>query len=72
MPSSFVDLAPTILASYGITVPSAMDGRILSEVFATDQSQTPEVLQEVVEIAPSTIHRSSVQGKRYIDYGQTH
>lgn len=72
LPSSFVDLAPTILASYGIAVPTTMDGRILSEVFATDQSQTPEVRQEVVENAPSTIHRSSVQGKRYIDYGQTH
>lgn len=72
LPSSFVDLAPTILASYGITVPGTMDGRVLSEFFAKDRSGKPVVTQEVIENTPSAVHRSSVQGKRYIDYGQVH
>ncbi len=72
LPSSFVDLAPTILASYGIPVPETMDGRILSEFFVNDQGGNPSVTQEVIENAPSAVHRSSVYGKWYVDYGQTH
>jgi len=49
--ASIMDLAPTILAKFGIKAPEDMDGRVLSEIFATE----PTYLSDSKEIKTSVL-----------------
>jgi len=49
VPTSNVDLVPTILSIHNISVPATMNGRIMDELLvATKKSSTPTVKKEVV------------------------
>jgi arylsulfatase A-like enzyme len=49
MPSSNIDLAPTVLWLLTGTTPNTMDGRVLSEALVVDAPATPQVVTERLE-----------------------
>ncbi|KAA6432697.1 hypothetical protein FEM33_23535 [Dyadobacter flavalbus] len=49
LPTSNVDIVPTVLALYGLPVPPQMDGRVLAEYFENKPSKTGNAKKEVVQ-----------------------
>lgn len=49
LPTSNVDIAPTILGIYGLPVPSQMDGRVISEVLKKQKGDVEKFKKELVE-----------------------
>jgi len=80
LPTSNVDIVPTILGMYGVPVPESIDGRIISEFFdssATSKIQSPknEVLETEVKYSWGTyklvLERSVLGRYRYVNYTKT-
>ncbi|MBK1438872.1 alkaline phosphatase family protein [Parapedobacter sp. ISTM3] len=80
LPSSFIDIMPTVLALHGIGRAGQMDGRVLSEFFADERGgATPKVKIETVKSnAAGTwgsyeveAQLSTIDGHRYLDFGRT-
>ena len=72
VPSSNVDLAPTVLHLLGLTESETMDGRILTEaLISTPHPDSVAVTQDVLTAQTEgyTVHldRSIVQGHAYVD-----
>jgi hypothetical protein len=73
LPTSNVDIAPTILAIHNLSIPKEMDGRVVSELFVNGQA-SPEktrVEQTTVTIAnppyQATLQRTVLGKYAYVD-----
>ena len=79
LPTSNVDIAPTVLAIYRIPVPTTMKGRVFTELFANGKSQQAAVKQEKIETSTVvegityklSLDISAVGKYRYINYAKT-
>jgi len=79
LPTSNVDIAPTILAIHNFNIPTSMDGRVLHELFI-DSKITPnaKVKKEKLTTSASfaggkyalTLHRSLVGEHQYVDFAK--
>ena len=77
LPSSNIDLAPTVLQILGIKAPHQIDGRILSEAMANLNASAPKLETKTIESVrdfPSGTWRQSLQISRvgptvYLDEG---
>jgi glycerophosphoryl diester phosphodiesterase/predicted AlkP superfamily pyrophosphatase or phosphodiesterase len=49
LPTSNVDIAPTVLALYGLPIPKQMDGRVISEVFEKTAKPAGKFKKEAVQ-----------------------
>ena len=70
-PAGLVDIAPTILAAYGLSN-EGMQGRVLSETFARPESMPDVQFQSFSAASGSfrqTLRISEVDGKQYIEGG---
>lgn len=75
VPTSNVDIVPTILKIHGLKVPEEMDGRVMSELLVNNKSSEPDTRKEVIETSVKfdgglyhLILERSVFGKyRYVD-----
>jgi len=82
LPTSFIDIMPTVLAIQGIDKPAEMDGRVLREFFKSsnnsNNTELPSVHRETISNqvdSPSGTYEiqvriSTVDGYRYLDYGK--
>jgi arylsulfatase A-like enzyme len=76
LPSSNVDLVPTVLALYHLPVPASMDGRVLSELFAGKAARPgAATIQTITTKAPYaggnyqlTLEISQLGKYRYVNY----
>lgn len=78
LPSANVDVAPTIAALFGITMPDA-DGRVLYEAFAGGMSQDDYELRtatfvpgELAELDDGTYYRAELEVKSVELFGEKH
>jgi arylsulfatase A-like enzyme len=77
IPTSNIDIVPTILHLYQLPIPSSMDGRVMTELLEGATAQ-PEVKKKVTEASVKSewgtytvkLHTSSVGNYRYIDFAQ--
>jgi arylsulfatase A-like enzyme len=75
LPTSNVDLAPTILAIHGLAVPKEMDGRIVSELFVgtPESGEKPRVVETTVSSTiaevqyKATLQRTILGRFSYVD-----
>lgn len=80
LPTSNVDLIPTLLHTYGFDVPAEMDGRVMQELFvnANDLSEA-KIEKETVEATVShewgtyrlMLERTRLDSHLYVDYTKT-
>jgi hypothetical protein len=77
LPTSNVDITPTVLRLHHIPIPATMDGRPLEELFAGQASPAPgSVKKETIETEvkyPGGVYRLSLQrtvmgSRQYVDY----
>jgi len=75
VPTSNVDLAPTLLHLLEIPVPASMTGRVIREGLRDDSASTSVRVERVNETVKTsdnsyelTAHLSIVDGRRYLDY----
>ncbi len=75
VPTSNVDLAPTILKMLGLPVPSSMTGRVIEEGLRSGPMPGSIRVEHAIETAKTTdggyqvdAHTSTVTGHRYLDY----
>ena len=79
LPTSNVDIAPTILAIHNLTIPTSMDGRVLDELL-TDSKNTAKVKakKEVLTTSASfaggkynlALHRTIFGEDQYVDFAK--
>ncbi len=78
LPSSFIDIMPTLLALHGIEKPSRMDGRVLTELLAGQAGSKPPIatVEEISNRVSAdwgtyevTVQTTTVNGFRYVDFG---
>ncbi|HET7178594.1 MAG TPA: alkaline phosphatase family protein, partial [Chryseosolibacter sp.] len=75
VPTSNVDIVPTILKIHGIKVPEQMDGRVMSELLVDGKSPGDEIKKETIETSAKfgsgvyhlTVERSVFGKYRYVD-----
>lgn len=75
VPTSNVDIVPTILKIHGIKVPEQMDGRVMSELLVDGKSPGDEIKKETIETSAKfgsgvyhlTVKRSVFGKYRYVD-----
>jgi predicted AlkP superfamily pyrophosphatase or phosphodiesterase len=80
LPTSNVDIAPTVLHLQNIPVPTSMDGRVVYELL-NEKSGNPnlkaktDIIESEVKIAAGTykvsVHRTILGNRTYIDYAKT-
>lgn len=79
LPTSFIDIMPTVLALQGIETPTEMNGRVMREFFvATDLASLPKVKRETISSKTATasgtyegsVQISTFDGYRYLDFGK--
>jgi arylsulfatase A-like enzyme len=75
VPTSNVDLAPTLLRLLGLAAPASMSGRVIQEGLRGGPAISTvrvERLQQTVKTSDNTYeltaHLSIVDGRRYLDY----
>jgi arylsulfatase A-like enzyme len=73
IPTSNVDLVPTILQLHNMTAPAAMDGRVMNELLekpaaGTKSAAKSETVTATVPGYKVTLYRTSVDGRWYVDY----
>ncbi len=77
IPTSNVDIAPTILSIYDLPIPAQMEGRVMKELLATiPAGKIPGVKKEILHARTKfdggsyemMLERSVVDGHRYIDF----
>lgn len=79
LPTSNVDIAPTVLAIHRIPAPATMKGRVFAELLANTKSQQTAVKQEKIETSTVvegityklSLDISTVGKYRYINYAKT-
>lgn len=77
LPTSFIDIAPTVLKLHGITIPAAMNGRVLQEYFKNTINPNPFKKQTIkTEVALPTGKyilelQLSIYGEyKYVDFSK--
>ena len=79
LPTSNVDIAPTILAIHKMTVPISMDGRVLDELLIDSKNTAePKARKEQLTTSASfaggkytlTLHRTILGEHRYVDFAK--
>jgi predicted AlkP superfamily pyrophosphatase or phosphodiesterase len=78
LPTSNVDIVPTILAIHKITIPETMTGRVLTEFFAEHKSKTIEPKKETIITSSRTSNgtytltlQRTIMGKyAYVDFAK--
>jgi predicted AlkP superfamily pyrophosphatase or phosphodiesterase len=79
LPTSNVDIAPTILAIHNLTIPASMDGRVLDELLLTEnKAARPKAKKDQLSASASfaggkytlTLHRTVVGEHQYIDFAK--
>lgn len=78
LPTSNVDIVPTLLQAHGIAIPAGMDGRVMTELLAGNTSKTPAVKIEKVETSSSyghgkyrlTLQRTIIGKYQYVDFAK--
>lgn len=77
LPTSFIDIMPTVLALQGIDDTRGMDGRVMTEFLEGNTLQPRVHVEKITErlSGPNSpyeveIQVSTVDGQRYIDYGR--
>jgi predicted AlkP superfamily pyrophosphatase or phosphodiesterase len=72
LPSSNVDIVPTVLTILGIKPLATMDGRVLSELFVNNHSKPAEPRKETTTVKTSsyvlTIERSVLGEHKYVNF----
>lgn len=79
LPTSNVDIAPTILAIYNLPVPPQMDGRVITELLKKSGKPTEKVIQETLVSQVKypwgtyklTLYMSILGKYRYFHFSQT-
>ncbi|QRR00658.1 alkaline phosphatase family protein [Dyadobacter sandarakinus] len=79
LPSSNVDIAPTVLALYGLPVPRVMDGRVLTEYFVKPAKSTGKSRKEKIRTEAAypwgtyklLLETTLLGPYRYIDFTKT-
>jgi hypothetical protein len=80
VPTSNVDLVPTVLAIHDITIPSTMDGRVMHELLA-EKGKEPKKMQVKKEVTSTsaeipggtytlTLERSVIGNYHYVDFAK--
>jgi arylsulfatase A-like enzyme len=74
LPAGNVDVAPTVLTLLGLPIPSTMQGRVLAEGLTGWTGPEASVTTDATRLAHDGIAAelvwSSVDGRRYLDYGR--
>src|SRR5688572_9132781 len=79
LPTSNVDIVPTILAIHKLAIPSSMDGRILNELLTDKKANTKETpKKEQITTSASfaggtytvTLHRTVLGKHQYVDFAK--
>jgi len=79
LPTSNVDIAPTILAIHNLTIPGSMDGRILDELFIDKQINAKAKAKKEVLVSSApfgggtytlTLHRTIFGEHQYVDFAK--
>lgn len=76
LPTSNVDIAPTVLAIHHLPIPKTMDGRVVSEMFAGSAAKTGEVKKETITTTARyeggsytlSIERTVLGNHKYVDF----
>ncbi len=78
LPTSNVDIAPTVLHLHNISSPATMDGRVMSELLATSNAATTVVNPEMIEAEVKhnwgtyklQLERSTIGKHSYVNYAR--
>ena len=79
LPTSNVDIAPTILAIHNLSIPSSMDGRVLHELLVDNKNDSKtKVKKEQLTASASfaggkytlTLHRTVIGERQYVDFAK--
>ncbi|MCE7063873.1 alkaline phosphatase family protein [Dyadobacter sp. CY326] len=79
LPTSNVDIAPTVLALYGLKVPSEMDGRVLSEYLQNKPGDNKKAKKQVIKTEAKypwgsyklNLEMSTLGDYKYFDFTKT-
>ncbi|MCF2489339.1 alkaline phosphatase family protein [Dyadobacter sp. CY347] len=79
LPTSNIDIAPTVLALSGLKVPSEMDGRVLTEYFESKPASYKKVEKKVFQTEAKypwgtyklKLEMSVLGGYKYVDFTKT-
>jgi glycerophosphoryl diester phosphodiesterase/predicted AlkP superfamily pyrophosphatase or phosphodiesterase len=79
IPTSNIDIAPTVLALYSLPIPPKMDGRVLSEHFKNAKKPTKNVKKETIKTAAKydwgtynlSLEMSVLGNYKYFDFTKT-
>ena len=78
LPTSNIDIAPTILHIYNIPAPATMDGRAMTELLKGENVKNQKVEKEVIKTEVKTekgkytltLYRTKLGKYRYVDYAK--
>lgn len=78
LPTSNVDIAPTVLAIHNIPIPSSMDGRVVNELLIKGDSKQLKVKKETVKATAAfpggsytfTLERTLLGKYKYVDFAR--
>lgn len=78
VPTSNIDIAPTILRIYNIPAPFTMDGRAMTELMTGENAKQPKTEKEVIKTEVKTekgkytltLFRTKLGKYRYVDYAK--
>lgn len=76
LPTSNIDIVPTILHIMNLPVATSMDGRVMDELLRSSGKQKPAVVKETLEASVNRdwgsyhikLHRSRVGKQQYVDF----
>ncbi|HEY6900465.1 MAG TPA: alkaline phosphatase family protein [Puia sp.] len=76
LPTSNVDIAPTVLAIHHLPIPKSMDGRVVSEMFVGGVAKTGEIKKETITTTARyaggsytlSVERTVLGTHKYVDF----
>ncbi|PWJ55321.1 putative AlkP superfamily pyrophosphatase or phosphodiesterase [Dyadobacter jejuensis] len=79
LPTSNIDLTPTILSLYGLPIPEGMDGRVMSELLVKGRANTPPFETETIRTEARypwgtyklSLQQSVLKPYRYVNFTKT-
>lgn len=78
LPTSNVDIVPTLLTIHNIPIPASMNGRVMNELLVENKSKKMEVKKEIITTAAKfqggtytlTLERSILDRYQYVDFAK--
>jgi hypothetical protein len=76
LPTSNVDLVPTVLKLHNLPIPEVMDGRVMSELMNTSKEKAPTAKKSVDKVMSADgkyvleLHRTVLGKYRYVDFAK--